>query len=214
MSKPVKKGILALKIGMTQVFSNDGKALAVTALEAGPCVVLKKKTDETDGYQAIQVGFMNVKDKKVNKPLRGQFTKANVKPTKFVREFRVEDANQYEVGQEIKVDIFEEGDVIDIQGFTKGKGFAGGIKRHGFHRGPMAHGSKYHRRPGSLGAKGPARVFKGRKMPGRLGHEKITVQNLQVVKVYPEKNIILVKGAVPGPQKGLLTIKNAVKAQG
>ncbi|MGE5417916.1 MAG: 50S ribosomal protein L3 [Acidobacteriota bacterium] len=214
MSKPVKKGILALKIGMTQVFSNDGKAMAVTALEAGPCVVLKKKTAETDGYQAIQVGFMGVKDKKVNKPQRGQFTKANVKPTKWVREFRVEDANQYEVGQEIKVDIFQEGDVIDVQGFTKGKGFAGGIKRHGFHRGPMAHGSKYHRRPGSLGAKGPARVFKGRKMPGRLGHEKITVQNLQVVRVYPEKNIILVKGAVPGPQKGLLTIKNAVKAQG
>jgi len=197
---------------MTQVFTDDGRAMAVTVLEAGPCVVLKKKTLETDGYNAIQVGFLGIRDRKVNRPDRGQFTKANVKPTKWLREFRVEDVNQYEIGQEIKADLFQEGDLIDVTGISKGKGFAGGIKRHNFNRGPMGHGSKYHRRSGSLGAKGPARVFKGRKMPGRLGGERVTVQRLQIVKVYPDKNIILVKGAVPGPRKGLLSIKNSVKA--
>jgi len=214
VSKPVKKGILGIKVGMTQIFTEDGKATAVTVLEAGPCVVVKKKTKDTDGYEAIQVGFAPIKEKKVNKPDRGQFTRANVKPTRWLREFRVENADQYEVGQEIKVDIFQEGETVDVTGFTKGKGFAGGIKRHNFHRGPMAHGSKYHRRPGSLGAKGPARVFKGRKLPGRMGNERVTVQNLQVVKVYPDRNIILVKGAVPGPRRGLLYLKNSVKAQG
>jgi len=210
--RAVKKGLLARKIGMTQVFTDDGRAMAVTVLEAGPCVVLKKKTLETDGYNAIQVGFLGIRDRKVNRPDRGQFTKANVKPTKWLREFRVEDVNQYEIGQEIKADLFQEGDLIDVTGISKGKGFAGGIKRHNFNRGPMGHGSKYHRRSGSLGAKGPARVFKGRKMPGRLGGERVTVQRLQIVKVYPDKNIILVKGAVPGPRKGLLSIKNSVKA--
>lgn len=212
MLRAVKKGLLARKIGMTQVFTDDGRAMAVTVLEAGPCVVLKKKTLETDGYNAIQVGFLGIRDRKVNRPDRGQFTKANVKPTKWLREFRVEDVNQYEIGQEIKADLFQEGDLIDVTGISKGKGFAGGIKRHNFNRGPMGHGSKYHRRSGSLGAKGPARVFKGRKMPGRLGGERVTVQRLQIVKVYPDKNIILVKGAVPGPRKGLLSIKNSVKA--
>jgi large subunit ribosomal protein L3 len=197
---------------MTQVFTEDGQAVAVTVLEAGPCVVLKKKTPETDGYDAIQVGFSGIKDKKENRPNRGQFTKAQVKPTKWLREFRVEDASQYEIGQEIKADLFQEGDLIDVTGVSKGKGFAGGIKRHNFSRGPMGHGSKYHRRSGSLGAKGPARVFKGRKMPGRLGGERVTVQKLKIVKVYPEKNIILIQGAVPGPRKGLLSIKNSVKA--
>jgi large subunit ribosomal protein L3 len=210
--RAVEKGLLARKVGMTQVFTDDGQAMAVTVIEAGPCVVVKKKTPETDGYNAIQVGFAGVKDKKVNRPDRGQFNKAQVKPTRWLREFRVEDANQYEIGQEIKADLFQEGDLIDVTGVSKGKGFAGGIKRHNFRRGPMGHGSKYHRRPGSLGAKGPARVFKGRKMPGRLGGERVTVQKLKIVKVYPEKNIILVKGAVPGPRKGLLSIKNSVKA--
>lgn len=212
MLRAVKKGLLARKVGMTQVFADDGRAVAVTVIEAGPCVVVKKRTPETDGYSAIQVGFSGIKDKKVNRPDRGQFTKAQVKPTKWLREFRVEDANQYEIGQEIKADLFQEGDLIDVTGVSKGKGFAGGIKRHNFNRGPMGHGSKYHRRSGSLGAKGPARVFKGRKMPGRLGGERVTVQRLKIVKVYPEKNIILVQGAVPGPRKGLLSIKNSVKA--
>lgn len=212
MLRAVKKGLLARKVGMTQVFTEDGQAVAVTVLEAGPCLVLKKKTPDTDGYDAIQVGFSGIKDKKVNRPDRGQFTKANVKPTKWLREFRVEDANLYEIGQEIKADVFQEGDLIDVTGVSKGKGFAGSIKRHNFHRGPMGHGSKYHRGSGSLSAKGPARVFKGRKMPGRLGGERVTVQKLKIVKVYPEKNIILVQGAVPGPRKGLLSIKNSVKA--
>ena len=212
MSRAVKKGLLARKIGMTQIFTEDGQAVAVTAIEAGPCVVVRKKTPETDGYSAIQVGFAGIKERKVNRPDRGQFTKAQLKPTRWLREFKVEDANQYEIGQEIKADVFQEGDLIDVTGISKGKGFAGGIKRHNFHRGPMAHGSKYHRRPGSLGAKGPARVFKGRKMPGRLGGERVTVQRLKIVKVYPEKNVILVKGAVPGSRRGLLTIRNSVKA--
>lgn len=212
MLRAVKKGLLAKKVGMTQVFADDGRAMAVTVIEAGPCVVVKKRTPETDGYSAIQVGFSGIKDKKVNRPDRGQFTKAQVKPTRWLREYRVEDANQYEIGQEIKADLFQEGDLIDVTGVSKGKGFAGGIKRHNFNRGPMGHGSKYHRRSGSLGAKGPARVFKGRKMPGRLGGERVTVQRLKIVKVYPEKNIILVQGAVPGPRKGLLSIKNSVKA--
>ncbi|MGE5545049.1 MAG: 50S ribosomal protein L3 [Bacillota bacterium] len=197
---------------MTQVFTEDGQAMAVTVIEAGPCVVVKKKTPDTDGYSAIQVGFSGIKERKVNRPDRGQFTKVQLKPTRWLREFRVEDANQYEIGQEIKADLFQEGDLIDVTGISKGKGFAGGIKRHNFRRGPMGHGSKYHRRSGSLGAKGPARVFKGRKMPGRLGGERVTVQRLKIVKVYPEKNIILVKGAVPGPRNGLLSIKNSVKA--
>jgi large subunit ribosomal protein L3 len=212
VSRSIKKGLLGVKVGMTQLFTEDGKAMAVTVVEAGPCVVLKKKSVETDGYEAVQVGFGAIKERKLNKPNRGQFTKASLKPAKWLREFRVEDSNQYEIGQEIGADIFQEGDWIDVTGTSKGKGFAGGIKRHNFNRGPMGHGSKYHRRSGSLGAKGPARVFKGRKMPGRLGGERVTVQRLKVVKVYPEKNIILIKGAVPGPSKGLLAIKNSVKA--
>lgn len=212
MGRPVKKGILGTKVGMTQVFDENGQAIPVTVIEAGPCVVLKKRTPELDGYSAIQVGYKEIKERKVNKPDKGQFAKANVKPTKWIREFKVEDVSAYEIGQKITVDIFQTGELVDVTGISKGKGFAGGIKRHGFHRGPMAHGSKYHRRPGSLGAKGPARVFKGRKLPGRSGGERVTVQNLEVVRVYPEKNIILIKGAVPGPRKGLLSIRNAVKA--
>ncbi|WP_073090763.1 50S ribosomal protein L3 [Thermosyntropha lipolytica] len=208
----MKKGILGIKVGMTQIFDENGKAIPVTVVEAGPCVVIQKKKVETDGYNAIQVGFYNLKEKKVNKPLMGHFKKANVKPVRFIKEFRVSDADAYEVGQEIKVDIFAPGDIVDVVGTSKGKGFAGGVKRHNFARGSMGHGSKYHRRPGSLGAKGPARVFKGRKLPGRMGGERVTVQGLKVVKVYPERNLILIKGAIPGPKRGLVMIKDSVKA--
>lgn len=208
----MSKAILGLKVGMTQVFTEEGQVIPVTAIAAGPCVVLQKKTVETDGYNAIQVGFVET-SKRVNKPLQGHFQKAGVKPFKFIKEFRVDNVDDYQVGQEIKVDIFTEGDVVDVVGTSKGKGFAGGIKRHGFHRGPMQHGSKYHRRPGSLAAKGPARVFKGRKLPGRTGGERVTVQNLAVVKTDPERNLLLVKGAVPGPKKGLVTVKSAAKAK-
>ncbi|GAW90910.1 50S ribosomal protein L3 [Calderihabitans maritimus] len=207
-----KKGILGRKLGMTQIFNEEGHAVPVTVIEAGPCVVIQKKTTAVDGYDAVQLGFIPKKEKAVNKPLRGHFAKAGVKPFKYLREFRVDNIDEYEVGQEIKVDIFNPGEKVDVVGTSKGKGFAGGIKRHGFHRGPMSHGSKYHRRPGALGAKGPARVFKGRKLPGRAGGERVTVQNLEVVKTDPEKNLLLVKGAVPGPKKGLVMIKSAVKA--
>ncbi|NLU50821.1 MAG: 50S ribosomal protein L3 [Syntrophomonadaceae bacterium] len=208
----MKKGILGIKLGMTQIFDDNDRATAVTVVEAGPCVVLQKKKAETDGYNAIQVGFYAAKDKNVNRPLKGHFARANVKPLKFIREFRVENVDDYDIGQELGVDLFQEGDIVDVTGISKGKGFAGGIKRHNFQRGAMAHGSKYHRRPGSLGAKGPARVFKGRKLPGRLGGERVTVQRLKVVKVYPERNVLLIKGAIPGPKRGLVTIKNSAKA--
>ena len=210
--KQVEKAILGIKIGMTQIFDEQGQAVPVTVVEAGPCTVLQKKSLASDGYNAIQVGFGSVKENRVNKPLKGHFKKANVKPLRFIREFRMENIDEYEIGQEIKVDLFAPGDVVDVVGTSKGKGFAGGVKRHNFARGSMGHGSKYHRRPGSLGAKGPARVFKGRKLPGRMGGERVTVQGLKVVKVYPERNLILIKGSIPGPKKGLVLIKNTVKA--
>lgn len=206
------KGILGKKIGMTQLFSEEGIVIPVTVIEAGPCVVVQKKNVDNDGYSAIQVGFGEIRENLVNKPLKGHFAKGNVKPLRFVKEFRVENTEEYQVGQELKADLFEVGEKVDVSGTSKGKGFAGGIKRHGFHRGPMAHGSKYHRRPGSLGAKGPARVFKGRRLPGRTGGDKVTVQNLEVIKVDQENNILVIKGAVPGPKGTLLTIKNSVKA--
>ena len=210
--KQVEKAILGIKIGMTQIFDEQGQAVPVTVVEAGPCTVLQKKSLASDGYNAIQVGFGSVKENRVNKPLKGHFKKANVKPLRFIREFRMENIDEYEIGQEIKVDLFAPGDVVDVVGTSKGKGFAGGVKRHNFARGSMGHGSKYHRRPGSLGAKGPARVFNGRKLPGRMGGERVTVQGLKVVKVYPERNLILIKGSIPGPKKGLVLIKNSVKA--
>ena len=210
--KQVRKAILGIKIGMTQIFDEQGQAVPVTVVEAGPCTVLQKKSLASDGYNAIQVGFGNLKENRVNQPLKGHFKKANVKPLRFIREFRMENIDEYEIGQEIKVDLFAPGDVVDVVGTSKGKGFAGGVKRHNFARGSMGHGSKYHRRPGSLGAKGPARVFKGRKLPGRMGGERVTVQGLKVVKVYPERNLILIKGSIPGPKKGLVLIKNSVKA--
>lgn len=206
------KAILGTKVGMTQVFEENGTAVPVTVVEAGPCVVVQKKTVETDGYEAIQVGYKGIKEQALNKPQLGHLKKAEVSPLRVLKEFRVEDAASYEVGQEIKADVFSKGEWVDVTGDSKGKGFAGGIKRHGFHRGPMKHGSKYHRRPGSLGAKGPARVFKGRKLPGRLGGEKVTIQKLLVVKVDAERNLLLIKGAIPGPRKSLVTIKSSVKA--
>lgn len=208
------KGILGKKIGMTQIFTDNGLAVPVTVIEAGPCIVVQKKTFEKDGYTAVQVGFGDRKERLVNKPSKGHFSKAGVRPLRFLRELRVDDPESYQVGQEIKADIFAQGEKVDVLGITKGKGFAGGIKRHGFHRGPMAHGSKYHRRPGSLGAKGPARVFKGRKLPGHLGGERVTVQNLTVVKVDSERNMIAVKGAIPGPKGGLVLIKPSTKVRG
>jgi large subunit ribosomal protein L3 len=197
---------------MTQIFDEAGRAIPVTVIEAGPCTVVQKKTEENDGYNAIQLGFGVAKEKDLNKPQKGHFEKAQLSLLRHLKEFRVDDVSAYEPGQEIKVDVFAAGDYVDVVGISKGKGFAGGIKRHGMHRGPMKHGSKYHRRPGSLGAKGPARVFLGRKMPGRAGGQRVTVQKLQVVKVDPERNLLLVKGAVPGPKKSLVTIKSSVKA--
>jgi large subunit ribosomal protein L3 len=207
----LSKGMLGKKIGMTQIF-DDGRAVPVTVIEAGPCYVVQKKTVDNDGYNAIQVGFVDRKEKHVNKPLQGHFAKAGLKPYQYLVEFRTDNIDDYDLGQEIKVDVFADGELVDVTGTSKGKGFTGGIKRHGFHRGPTKHGSKYHRRPGSLGAKGPARVFKGRKLPGRAGGDTVTIQNLPIVKVDAERNLLLVKGAIPGPNKSLVVIKSAVKA--
>jgi large subunit ribosomal protein L3 len=201
------RGLLGKKVGMTQIFSDKGEAIPVTVIEVGPCVVVQKKTVASDGYEAIQLGFEPLKERKVNKPLRGHFSRAQVKAFRYLREFRIANTEAYEVGQELKVDTFVPGDQVDVTGVSKGKGFAGGIKRHGFHRGPMKHGSKYHRRPGTLGAKGPARVFKGRKLPGHMGGERTTVRNLKVVGTDLDHNLLLIKGSVPGPCKSLLFIK-------
>ncbi|HBV96166.1 MAG: 50S ribosomal protein L3 [Peptococcaceae bacterium BICA1-7] len=208
----MKKAILGKKVGMTQIFTDDGKALPVTVIEAGPCFVVQKRTVEKDGYGAIQVGFGEKREKLFNKPTKGHFNKAGVRPLRVLRELRLEDYDSYQIGQELKADLFNTGEKVDVVGTSKGKGFAGGIKRHNFHRGPMAHGSKYHRRPGSLGAKGPARVYKGRKLPGHMGAARVTVQNLEVVKVDSDRNLLALKGAVPGPRGGLVIIKNSVKA--
>jgi len=209
----MKKAILATKVGMTQIFNEDGMLIPVTVLQAGPCVVTQVKTDENDGYTAVQVGFGDIREKLVNKPETGHFAKAGVAVKRFVKEFRFENAAEYEVGQEIKADIFAAGDHIDATAVSKGKGFQGAIKRHGQSRGPMAHGSKYHRHAGSNGsATTPGRVFKGKHMPGHMGAVRVTVQNLEVVSVDAEKNLILVKGAVPGPKKSLVMLKESVKA--
>ncbi|MCR5273452.1 MAG: 50S ribosomal protein L3 [Lachnospiraceae bacterium] len=225
----MKKAILATKVGMTQIFNADGVLVPVTVLQAGPCVVTQVKTVENDGYSAIQVGFVDAKEKivskdatgkkeiknrhGVNKAEKGHFDKAGVSAKKFVREFRFENAEEYALAQEIKADIFAEGDKVDATAISKGKGFQGAIKRLGQHRGPMAHGSKFHRHQGSNGAcSSPSRVFKGKGMPGHMGSVKSTVQNLEIVKVDAENNLLLVKGAVPGPKKSLVTIKETVKA--
>lgn len=208
----MKKGILGKKHGMTQIFNEKGEFVPVTVIEAGPCVVVQKKTAENDGYNAIQVGFGDVKEKKVIKPLKGHFKKANVPFKRYLKEFRLDDITNYEVGSEIKADIFKAGERVDVTGISKGKGFAGIVKRYNANRGPMSHGSKYHRRVGSMGATtDPGRTFKGKIMPGHMGNEKVTVQNLEVVKVDTALNLLLVKGSVPGPKGSLLIIKDSVK---
>ncbi len=205
------KAILGKKVGMTQLLTPEGDAIPVTVVETGPCLVLQKKTVESDGYNAIQIGFGEKKERLVNKPLRGHFAKAGVRPLRYIREIRTDNVDDYQVGQEIKADIFAEGEKVDVIGTSKGRGFAGTIKRYGFARGPMSHGSKNHRRPASAGALGPARTFKGKRSPGHYGVERVTVQNLEVVKVDAERNFIAVKGAVPGPRGGLVMIREAVK---
>ncbi len=225
----MKKAILATKVGMTQIFNEDGVLTPVTVLQAGPCVVTQVKTVENDGYDAVQVGFVDKKDKIINKDKsgkkeivhrhgltkaeQGHFAKAGVSGKRYVKEFRFENAQDYAPAQEIKADIFEVGDKVDATAISKGKGFQGAIKRHGQHRGPMAHGSKFHRHAGSNGAASdPSKVFKGKKMPGQMGNKKITIQNLEVVRVDAENNLLLIKGSVPGPKKSLVTIKETVKA--
>ena len=225
----MKKAILATKVGMTQISTEDGALVPVTVLQAGPCVVTQVKTAENDGYSAVQVGFVDKKERiankdkngkkeivhrhGVNKALKGHFDKAGVSCKRYVREFRLDNAEEYTLGSEIKADVFAAGDKIDASAISKGKGFQGAIKRHGQHRGPMAHGSKFHRHQGSNGAcSSPSRVFKGKGMPGHMGCVKVTVQNLEVVRVDAENNLLLVKGAVPGPKKALVTVKETVKA--
>ena len=224
----MKKAILATKVGMTQIFNEDGVLTPVTVLQAGPCVVTQVKTVENDGYDAVQVGFVDKKDKIINKDKsgkkeivhrhgltkaeQGHFAKAGVSGKRYVKEFRFENAQEYAPAQEIKADIFEVGDKVDATAISKGKGFQGAIKRHGQHRGPMAHGSKFHRHAGSNGAASdPSKVFKGKKMPGQMGNKRITIQNLEVVRVDAENNLLLVKGSVPGPKKSLVTIRETVK---
>ena len=224
----MKKAILATKVGMTQIFNEDGSLIPVTVLQAGPCVVTQIKTEENDGYKAVQVGFVDKKDKivnkdkggrkevihrhGVNKALKGHFDKAGVSSKRFLREFKFENAEEYALGNEIKADIFAVGDKIDASAISKGKGFQGAIKRHGQHRGPMAHGSKFHRHQGSNGAcSSPSRVFKGKGMPGHMGCVKVTVQNLEIVRVDAEKNLLLVKGSVPGPRKSLVTLRETTR---
>ena len=210
----MKKAILATKVGMTQIFNENGALVPVTVLQAGPCVVTQVKTEENDGYKAVQVGFVDKREKLVSKPVKGHFDKAGVSYKRYVREFRLENAEEYSVKDEIKADIFAAGDKIDATAISKGKGFQGAIKRHGQHRGPMAHGSKFHRHQGSNGsATTPGRVFKGKGMPGQMGRVQVTVQNLSVVKVDAENNLILVKGAVPGPKKSLVTVRETVKVE-
>ena len=224
----MKKAILATKVGMTQIFNEDGTLTPVTVLQAGPCAVTQIKTVENDGYSAVQVGFVDKKEKiinkdkggnkevihrhGVNKAQKGHFDKAGVSCKRFIREFKLENADEYTLGSEIKADIFEAGDRVDATAISKGKGFQGAIKRHGQHRGPMTHGSKFHRHQGSNGAcSSPSRVFKGKGMPGHMGCVRVTVQNLTIVRVDADKNLILVKGAVPGPRKALVTIKETTK---
>ncbi len=206
------KSILGKKVGMTQVFTEKGEVIPVTVVESGEMVVVQKKTVEKDGYNAIQVGFGKVKPKNVTKPIKGHFEKAKLEPKKFLREFKVDNIDDYEVGQKIGVEVFQAGDKVDVIGTSKGKGFAGSIKRHGHHRGPMSHGSKFHRLRGSLGASSyPAKVVKGTKAHGHMGHERVTVLNLEVIKVDVDKNAVLLKGAIPGPKKGLVKIRETVR---
>ena len=208
------KGILGKKVGMTQYFTEAGELIPVTVVEVTPNVVLQLKTIENDGYEAVQLGFDDLREVLSNRPAKGHVAKANATPKRFIREFNNVELSEYEVGQEITVDVFKAGDIVDVTGTSKGKGFQGAIKRHGQSRGPMAHGSRYHRRPGSLGgASFPSRVFKGKALPGQMGGNRITIQNLEVVKVDAERNVILIKGNVPGSKKSLVEIKTAIKSK-
>ena len=208
----MKKAILGKKIGMTQFFRADGTMIPVTVIEAGPCPVVQKKTVANEGYDSVQLGFAELRDKLANKPRKGHFAKANVKAMRYLREFRLEDAASYEVGQIVKADVFQEGDKVDISGTSKGHGFQGVVKRHHQGRGRMTHGSHFHRAPGSMSAcSDPSRVFKTKNLPGHMGSEHVTVQNLEVVRVDADRNLLLVKGAVPGAKGGLVTVKSTVK---
>ena len=210
----MNKGLIGKKLGMTQIFDEQGKVIPVTVIEAGPCVVAQVKTVETDGYNAIQLGSGDVKESKINKPEKGHFAKSKLTPKKHLREFRLDSVENINVGDELKADTFTAGDQLDIQGTSKGKGFQGVIKRHGQSRGPMGHGSMYHRRPGSMGPTStPGRVFKGKKLPGHMGSQTITIQNLEVVRVDLDKNVILVKGSVPGAKGAILKLKTSVKSK-
>ena len=208
----MKKGIIGRKVGMTQIFDEKGNVIPVTVIEAGPCTVAQVKTVETDGYDAVQLGFGEVKDKHINKPEKGHFAKAGLEAKKHLREFRLESVEGVKVGDEVKADVFEAGEKVDVQGISKGKGFQGVIKRHGQHRGPMGHGSMYHRRPGSMGSTTtPGRVFKGKKLPGHMGSQTSTILNLDVVKIDTDKNVILVKGSIPGAKKSIVRVRKSVK---
>ena len=209
----MKKGIYGKKLGMTQIFTDDGLVIPVTVVEVEPCVVIRKKTVETDGYNAIQVATGEVKEKHMNKPDKGQFDKVKLAYKKYIRELRLDNIDDVNVGDELKADLFAAGEYVDVQGTSKGKGFQGVIKRHGQHRGPMSHGSMYHRRPGSMGpTSSPGRVFKGKKLPGHTGKDTVTVQHLEVVRVDMDKNVILIKGSVPGYKNALVRIKDSVKS--
>ncbi|NMO97514.1 50S ribosomal protein L3 [Paenibacillus lemnae] len=205
------KGILGRKLGMTQVFTAEGNVIPVTVIEAGPCVVLQKKDLENDGYEAVQIGFADKKEKNANKPEAGHAKKANTAPKRYVREIRGVDLAAVEVGQELKADVFAEGEFVDVTGISKGKGFQGVIKRWGQSRGPMSHGSRYHRRPGSMGSIQANRVPKGKRLPGHMGHETVTIQKLEIIRVDTERNVLLVKGSIPGPKKGFVQVKETVK---
>ncbi len=206
------KGILGKKIGMTQVFNDEGEVVPVTVVKAGPCSVIQKKTEEVDGYNAVQLGFDEVKESRVNKPLKGHFEKYDVEPKKYIKELRSFDIDDLEPGDELTAEVFSPGDKVDVTGTSKGKGFAGTVKRWNFNTGPKTHGSRNYRLPGSLGASAdPARVFKGKKLPGRMGRDKVTIQNLEIVRIDAEKDVLLIKGAVPGPKEGLLIVKETVK---
>lgn len=210
----MKNAIIGKKIGMTQIFKEDGTVIPVTVVEAGPCTVVQKKTLENDGYEAVQFAYGEIKEKNVNKPKKGHFDKYGVAYKRVIREFRLDDCSAYEPGQEVKVDVFTVGDKVDVSGKSKGKGYAGVIKRHGQQRGPMAHGSKYHRSPGSMGASAyPSRVPKGKNLPGQMGNKNVTALNLEIVQIDAENNVLLIKGAIPGPKGSLVTVKTSVKAK-
>lgn len=209
----MKKAIIGKKLGMTQVFTDKGEVVPVTVIEAGPCTVVQKKTTANDGYSAVQVGFVDIPERKLNKPEKGHFQKAGQKPKRYLKELRLENADQFDVGQEIRVEQqFAEGDIVDVSAISRGHGYSGGVKRWGFHRGLMSHGSKYHRGVGSLSSRAQARVFKNRKMPGQYGAVRVTIQNLKVVRVDAERNLLLIRGSVPGVNGAVVTVKSAAKA--